>query len=145
MSRKATVQQKEPKDLIALLKEAQTRYGYVPEEVMAELAESLDMPINEVYAIASFYSLIATKPLARNVIRVCKSLPCYLKHSQSIVEALASEIGIKPGEATKDGKFALELTNCMGLCDGAPAMMINSDVHTDLTPAKIKRILGTYK
>lgn len=132
-------------DLMALLKEAQHKFGYVPEEVMAELAESLDIPINEVYGVASFYSLLSIRPLGRNVIRICQSLPCYLKHCQTIIESVEREIGIRPGETTPDGRFSFQLTNCIGLCDRAPAMMINSDAHVDLTPEKISQILKTYK
>ena len=132
-------------DLLGLLKEAQSKFGYVSEQVIAGLAESLDIPINDVYGVASFYSFLATKPLGRNVIRVCKSLPCYLKHSLTIIEGVEKEIGIKPGETTADGRFSFQLTNCIGACDGAPAMMINDEVHVDLTPEKIARILKSYR
>ncbi len=132
-------------DLIVLLKEAQDKSGFVSGEVMAELAESLDIPINDVYGVASFYSFLSTEPLGRNVIRVCKSLPCYLEHCQTIIESVGKEIRIKPGETTPDGRFSFQLTNCIGACDKAPAMMINSDVHVDLTPEKIAQILKTYK
>ena len=146
MSQKeSAVQDKSQGNLIAKLKEAQHKLGYVPEKTMAELAESLDIPVNDVYGVASFYSFISTKPLGRNIIRVCKSLPCYLEHCQTIIESVEKEIGIKPGETTPDGKFSLELTNCIGLCDQAPAMMINDDAHGDLTPEKIKAILKAYK
>jgi len=111
-------------DLIVQLKEAQNKFGYVPEDVIAELAGSLDIPINDIYGVASFYSFLSTKPLGRNVIRICKSLPCYLKNCQTIIESVAKEIGIKPGETTADGRFSFQLTNCIGLCDRAPAMLI---------------------
>ena len=132
-------------DLIVRLKEAQSKFGYVPEEFMVELAESLDIPINEVYGVASFYSFLSIKPLGRNVIRICQSLPCYLKHCQSIIESVEKELGIKPGETTPDGKFSFQLINCIGLCDRAPAMMINNDAHVDLTPEKISQILKSYQ
>lgn len=140
-----TTQHKGQADLIALLKEAQSKFGYVPEEVMAELAESLDIPINDVYGVATFYSFLSAKPLGRNVIRVCQSLPCYLKNYQTIIESVEKEIGIKTGETTPDGRFSLQLTNCIGACDKAPAMMINQDVYGDLTPGKISKILAEYK
>ena len=136
---------KGPEDLLVLLKEAQDKFGYLPEEVMAELAESLDVPINDVYGVASFYSFLCTRPLGRNVIRICKSLPCYLRNCQTIIESVEKEIGIKPGETTPDERFSFQLTNCIGLCDGAPAMMVNDDAHVDLTPAKISQILKNYK
>ncbi len=140
-----STQHKGQEDLLVLLKEAQNKFGYVPEKVIAELARSVDIPINDVYGVASFYSFLSTKPLGRNVIRICKSLPCYLKHCQTIIESVAKEIGIKPGETTPDGRFSFQLTNCIGACDKAPAMMINNAVHVDLTPGKISQILKTYK
>ena len=145
MSQQGTLTQPRGReDLVGLLKEAQSKFGYVPEEVMAELAESLEIPINEVYGVASFYSFLSIKPLGRNVIRVCQSLPCYLKNCQIIIEAVEKELGIKPGETTADGRFSFQLTNCIGLCDQAPAMMINNDAHVDLTPEKISQILKSY-
>ena len=131
--------------LLVLLEEAQLRYGCVSCEYIAELAQSFDMPVSEVYGVASFYSFLTIKPLGRNVIRVCKSIPCYLENSTMIIESLAKILGIKPGGTTEDGKFSLELTNCIGACDVAPAMLINSDVHGSLTPDKIADILRQYK
>ena len=140
-----TFQGKDHENLLVLLKRAQSKFGYVPEEFIVEVAQSLNIPISEVYGVATFYSFLSTEPLGRNVIRICQSLPCYLKNSQMIIKSVEDEIGIKPGETTTDGKFSFELTNCIGACDKAPAMLINHDVHGDLTPAKISQILGEYK
>ncbi len=114
------------------------------EEFITEVAQSLNIPISEVYGVATFYSFLSRKPLGRNVIRICKSLPCYLKNSETIVDAVKAELGITPGDTTADGRFSFELTNCIGACDKAPAMLINGDVHGDLTPGKISQILKTY-
>jgi len=131
--------------LLVLLKEAQNKFGYVPEELMAELAESLGLSISEVYGVATFYSFLSTRPQGRNVISVCKCLPCLFKNSQTIIESVERETGIKPGETTPDGKFSFELTNCIGACDEAPAMMLNDEVHVNLTPEKISQILKACK
>jgi NADH-quinone oxidoreductase E subunit len=139
------IQPRGREELVMVLKEAQSQYGYVPEEVMAKLAKSLNIPIHEVYGVASFYSFLSIKPLGRNVIRICKSVPCYLKHCLTIIETVEKELGIRPGKTTPDGRFSFELTNCLGLCDRAPAMMINNDAHVDLTPEKIAKILKSYK
>ncbi len=135
------IQNKGQEDLLELLREAQNRLGYLSEKTIVKVAKSLDIPISDVYGVATFYSFLSTKPQGRNVIRVCKSLPCFLKNSQMIIKSVEDEIGIKPGETTPDGKFSFQLTNCIGACDKAPAMLINNDVHTDLTPRKISRIL----
>ena len=132
-------------NLLVLLKEAQEKFGFVSEEYISELAQSLDIPASEVYGVSTFYSFLSTRPVGRNVIRICKSLPCYLKNSGMIVESVANELGVKPGETTRDGRFSFELTNCIGACDKSPAMMINDDVHVNLTPDKISQILKNYK
>jgi len=138
---KIPTQDKGQEDLLELLREAQNRSGYLSEKTIVKIAKSLDIPISGVYGVATFYSFLSTKPQGRNVIRVCKSLPCFLKNSQTIIKSVEEELGIKPGETTPDGKFSFQLTNCIGACDKAPAMLINNDVHVDLTPGKISRIL----
>ena len=142
---KTFLQNRDHKNLLVLLEEAQGKFGCVPEEVIAEAAQSLKLSISEVYGVASFYSFLSVKPLGRNVIRVCQSLPCYLKNSQIIIDSVANELGIKPGETAPDGRFSFELTNCIGACDKAPAMLINSDVYSNLTPEKISQILKAYE
>jgi NADH:ubiquinone oxidoreductase subunit E len=142
---RAKPRSQEKRDLLVLLERKQSRSGYLSQGTIAELAAALGLSIGEVYGVASFYSFLSVKPQGRNVIRVCKSLPCYLKNSQAIIEGVRKAIGIKPGETSADGRFSFELTNCIGACDRAPAMMINDDVHVDLTPRKIAQILKAYK
>jgi NADH-quinone oxidoreductase E subunit len=139
------VRDKGQENLLELLKEAQGKFGYLPENIIVELAQSLEIPTSEVYGVATFYSFLATRPQGRNVIRVCKSLPCFLKNSRMIIESVEEELGIGPGGTTPDGSFSLQLTNCIGRCDGAPAMMINNDVHGGLNPEKVALILQAYE
>jgi NADH:ubiquinone oxidoreductase subunit E len=136
-----STQHKSQENLLILLKEAQSRFGYLTQELLAELAQSLGISIGEVYGAATFYAFLSTETQGRNVIRVCKSLPCFLKNSQLIIDSVEQEIGIKPGQTSTDGKFTFQLTNCIGACDRAPAMMINNDVYGDLTPRRISAIL----
>ena len=132
-------------ELLVLLKDLQGRFGYLPGEFLVEIARALGVSVSEVYGVATFYSFISTKPQGRNVIRICKSVPCFLKNSDMIIDSINKQLGINPGETTTDGKFSFELTNCIGACDKAPTMMINHDVHRDLTPEKISKILEEYK
>jgi NADH:ubiquinone oxidoreductase subunit E len=127
--------------LLAKLKEAQHQHGHVSKEFMAETARSLQIPISEVYGVTTFYSFLSTRPLGKYVIRICKSIPCYLKHSEMIIDSVSHLIGIRPGESTPDGKFSFELTNCIGACDMAPAMLLNREVHGHLTVEKIAEII----
>jgi NADH:ubiquinone oxidoreductase subunit E len=134
-----------PQNLLIALKEAQDRYGYLSREFMAELAESLGVPVNDVYGVATFYSFLSPEPLGRHVIRICRSLPCHLKSAEIVIGTIAAELGIEPGQTTPDNRFSFELVNCIGLCDGAPAMLVDEDAHVNLTPEKIKGILQAYK
>ena len=134
---------KDQNNLLLQLEEAQSRLGYLPQELLVELANSLGVSISEVYGVATFYSFLSTEPQGRYVIKVCKSLPCFLKDSQMIINSVEQAIGVKPGETTPDGKFSLQLTNCIGACDKAPAMMINDHVYGDLTQREISQILET--
>jgi NADH:ubiquinone oxidoreductase subunit E len=127
------------------LKRAHAEHAHLSREVMVELSRSLDIPLGEVFGVASFYSFLSTEPRGRNTIRICRSVPCYLKHAEMIVKAVGDEIGIGLGETTQDGRFCFVSTNCIGACDAAPAMLVNSDVHGDLTPNKISRILKSYR
>jgi len=127
--------------LLELLQEEQEKTGHISEQFIELTAKSIGLSISEVYGVATFYHLLSTKPLGRNVIRVCKCDPCYLKSSQLVVETIQEKLGIAPGETTPDGRFSFQLTNCIGACDQAPAMLLNHDLHGYLTPVKIDKIL----
>jgi len=128
-------------DLLALLRDEQKKAGYISEQFIERIAQSMALSIGEVYGVATFYHFLSNRPLGRNVIQVCKSLPCYLKSSQLIVDTIQVELGIAPGQTTADGRFSLQLTNCIGACDQAPAMLLNYDLHGNLTPTRILQIL----
>jgi NADH:ubiquinone oxidoreductase subunit E len=132
-------------ELLSSLKRAHAEHAHLPREVAVEISQSLDIPLGEVFGVASFYSFLSTEPRGRNTIMICRSVPCYLKNSEMIALAVAAEIGIGVGETTKDGRFSFESTNCIGACDAAPAMLVNADVHGDLAPRKISQILKSYR
>ena len=145
MTNKPTAMSKKRKEMLELLQEAQRKTGFLSQEAMAKVAETLNTPKSDVYGVATFYSFLSIKPQGRNIIRICQSLPCHYKNGQTVIDSIARELGIKPGETTADGKYSLTLTNCIGACDKAPAILINDEVHGNLTPAKITQILKTYK
>jgi len=139
MSEKLKVEGRE--HLLAQLQDEQESAGYISEQFIKQTAESLGISISEVYGVATFYHLLSTQPQGRNVILVCKCIPCYFKGSDSVIETIHEKLGIAPGETTQDGKFSLQLTNCIGACDQAPAILLNHDLHCNLTPVKIAQIL----
>jgi NADH:ubiquinone oxidoreductase subunit E len=131
-------------ELLNSLKRAQAEHAHLPREVLLEISQSLQIPLGDAFGVASFYSFLSTESRGRNTVRICRSVPCYLKNSLMIVESVADELGIGPGETTSDCRFSFEMTNCIGACDLAPAMLVNSDVHGDLTPRKIAQVLKSY-
>jgi NADH:ubiquinone oxidoreductase subunit E len=128
-------------DLLALFRNEQEKAGFISEQFIEQLAQEKDLSIGELYGVATFYHFLSTRPSGRNIIRVCQSIPCYLKSSPLVLETLKAKLGIAPGETTPDGMFSLQLTNCIGACDQAPAMLLNYELHGNLTPAKIVQIL----
>lgn len=140
----ASSETRDRETLLEVLKDEQARSGYISESFITETARSLSISESQVYGVATFYSFLSCKPSGRHVIRICKSLPCYLKDAPMIIESVHNEIGILPGEATADGRFSFQLTNCIGACDQAPAMLVNHDVHGNLTPEKISEVLASY-
>jgi len=140
-----TIGERGGENLLERLKDVQEKFGYLQGESMIEVARSLGLQVSEVYGVATFYSFFSTRPQGKYVIRICKSLPCFLKGSGIIIDSIREELGIKSGETTLDGRFSLELTNCIGACDKAPAMMINHIVYGNLTPERFIQILGKYR
>jgi NADH:ubiquinone oxidoreductase subunit E/Pyruvate/2-oxoacid:ferredoxin oxidoreductase delta subunit/ferredoxin len=132
-------------ELLVRLQAAQQKHGYVSADAIGEIAAELEISVSQAYSTASFYSFLSVRPLGRHVIRVCRSLPCCLKDSEMIVGSLRQELGIAPGEMTADGRFSLELTNCIGACDVAPAMLVDDNLHGSLTPDEIVNVLAAYK
>jgi len=131
--------------LMPIMHKAQEIFGYLPEEVQEYIAEELDIPVTDVYGVATFYSQFTLKPKGKYAIGVCLGTACYVKGAQAVLDELAKELGIKPGDTTEDLKFTLEATRCLGACGLAPVMMINDEVYGRLVPSDIKGIVEKYR
>jgi len=132
-------------NLLVLLERVRDVYGYLPDHALTGLAEELDLPVVDVYAAATFYRALPMRPLGKHVIKVCKSVPCYLKNNRPIIDAIEKELGIRPGQTRHDGLFSLQMVNCVGACDKAPAMMIDDTVFGGVTPERVTEILAGYR
>ena len=137
--------QETPGALIPIFHAIQEEYGYLPEQALEQVATALKMPVSRAYGVATFYSMFSVKPRGRYVIRVCSSAPCHVNKAAGILQALEKELGIKLGESTPDGKFALEATECVGACQATPVITINGKPYGDLTPTKIASIIAEYR
>ena len=123
-------------NLLPVLQAVVQEEKYLSERAMIEIAKAFDISSAEVYGTASFYTFLDLKPRGENVIRVCKTITCYMKGKDEIIKAIEEYLNIKIGETTSDGKFSFLTTNCMGWCHKGPAMLINDKVFTELTPQK---------
>jgi len=135
---------RERKNLLPILQGIHLKHHYLSKEAMLEVAKELDLASAEVYGTASFYSFLDTKADGKYKIRVCKSITCDMKGKNELLKTMEDMLKIKLGETTEGKRFSLLETNCLGLCDKGPAMLINEEFYTELTPAKVRKILGEY-
>ena len=130
--------------LMPVLQQAQDVYGYLPIEVQTVIAEGLNLPLEEVYGVVTFYAQFSLFPKGKYKISVCLGTACYVKGSGDLYERLQRELGIAGGECTPDGKFSLEACRCVGACGLAPVLMVNEDVYGKLVPDDIPGVLAKY-
>jgi len=135
---------RERKNLLPILQGIHLEEHYLSKEAMLEVAKQLDLSAAEIYGTASFFSFLDTKADGKYKIRVCKSITCEMSDKASIIKTLEDMLKIKVGETTEGKRFSLLETNCLGLCDQGPAMLINEEYYTKLTPAKVRKIVGEY-
>lgn len=131
--------------LLPILQEIQMKHGYISEFAQQEIANFLDIHPVEVYGVVTFYAFLSRKPQGRYIVKLCQTIACDLAGKKAIARAIERELNIKFGETTPDMKFTLEYINCMGMCDQGPALLINDDVYTHLTPHKTIEIIKSYK
>ena len=135
---------KKRESLLPIMQAVVEREKYLSEYSMIEIARQVDIPAAEVYGTATFYSFIGTKPTGQYIIRICKTITCAMKGKNQVLFAIQDMLKIKLGETTPDKRFSLLETNCLGWCHKAPAMMVNDEVYTVLTPEKVRDILSGY-
>jgi len=129
-----------------ILQELNRSHSYISEDAMMAVSSALSVPRAEVYGVATFYSYFSVKPRGTYVIRICRTISCAKQGDyHPAIAALFSDLGIGFGETTADGVFTLEQTNCMGMCDQGPAMMVNEQVHAKLTESSVRTILNEYR
>ncbi len=134
-------------NLLAILHDLQNlnQRNFLDKEDLRAAAEFLNLPYSMVHGVATFYTMFSLKPRGRHLVRICQSPPCHLMGSSSVSRELIRQLGVGFGETTADGLFTLEMTSCLGVCGVAPAMMVDGDVHGNLTPERIKTILDAKR
>lgn len=131
--------------LMPILQGAQDIYGYLPIEVVEHIAKKLDIPMEEVYGVASFYSQFSLNPKGDVTIAVCLGTACYVKGSGDLIKKISEIIGIEAGSTSADGKYSLEATRCIGACGLAPVLTVNDEVYGRLVVDDIPGIIAKYQ
>lgn len=127
--------------LMPILQEVQRRHFRISEYCMQVIADLLDLHPVEVYSVVSFYSFLDEKPRGQFVIRLCRTITCAMAGKEHVARQLENDLGVAFGQTTADGKFTLQWANCLGMCDQGPALLVNDQIFTRVTPEKVHGIL----
>jgi len=133
---------KDRSSLLPILQAIEKKHNYISNFAQQEVARCLDIHPVEVFSVITFYSFLAHEPKGRNIVRLCQTITCDMVGKKAVASAIERELGITFGETTKDKKFTLEYANCLGMCDQGPAMLVNDQVFSHLTPEKAVEILN---
>ena len=143
MSNIATIE-KHPRErgsLISILQDLQEKHGYLSREGIHEVADYLELPVSKVYGVATFYNQFTLVPPGKYRIQICRGTACHVKGSLNLLEQLELELGVGPGQTTKDRLFTLETVACLGACSIAPVMTVNGEFHGRLDKEKLRAVL----
>ena len=130
---------------IDAMKIVQRHRGWISDESLQDIAQLLQMSLDELDSVATFYNLLYRKPVGRHVVLICDSVSCWIMGYNRLRERLCSKLGVRLGETTADGRFTLLPIVCLGTCDHAPAMMVDEDLHRDLDPDGAEKALENYR
>ena len=131
--------------LIQLLLDIQHEFRWIPNDAIKRISERLKIPYSQIFRVASFYAALSLKPIGRHLVQVCLGTACHVRGSNSVLEELERELGIKNGETTEDMNFTLESVNCLGACALGPIATVNEDYHGQLNGSKVNKMLKKYQ
>ena len=131
--------------LIPILQDIQEQHNYLPEELLRKVADKLEIPLRDVYGVATFYRSFSLTPKGKHIITVCLGTACHVRGGVRIVETISRELGIKPGETTEDLQFTLETVNCLGCCAIGPIIVIDGEYYGEMSSQKAISFLRKYK
>ena len=128
--------------LIQVLQDVHRAYHYLPCEVLAKVAEALDVPLAKVFSVGTFYKAFSLVPQGRTIVRVCTGTACHIRGANRLIEELERQLKIKPGETTEDMGFTIKTVNCVGACAMAPVVIVAETYHGGAEPAKVAKYLA---
>jgi NADH:ubiquinone oxidoreductase subunit E len=131
--------------LISLLQDVQAEFGYLPQDVLIRISQKLDIPLSQVYSVATFFRAFSLKPRGRHLITVCLGTACHVRAGHRLVDKIERDYGIEPGETTEDERFTLETVNCLGCCALGPVVVVDGKYESQMNADKLDRVLKGYK
>lgn len=131
--------------LISLLQDIQAEFNYLPRDVLIQVSQKLDIPLSQVFSVATFFRAFSLKPRGRHLITVCLGTACHVRGGQRLVDKIERDYGIRPGETTEDEKFTLETVNCLGCCALGPVVVVDGKYESQMNADKLDRVLEKYK
>jgi NADH-quinone oxidoreductase subunit E len=136
--------QRDPGMLVSVLQDVQAEYNYLPKEALVAVSQGLDIPLAQVYSVASFFKAFSLKPRGRHLINVCLGTACHVRGAVRILDEIERRLSIKAGETTKDLKYTLETVNCVGACALGPIVIIDGKYSGQMKTDKVKTLLESY-
>ncbi|MDZ7332990.1 MAG: NADH-quinone oxidoreductase subunit NuoE [candidate division KSB1 bacterium] len=130
--------------IISILHEIQAQYNYLPEQPLRYVAQKLNIPLIDIYSIASFYHAFSLKPRGKHLIQCCLGTACHVRGSHRVLDELERRLGIRAGETTPDNQFTLKTVNCLGACALGPIVVVDQDYHGNTRVQKVAAILAKY-
>jgi NADH-quinone oxidoreductase subunit E len=131
--------------LISLLQDVQAEFNYLPQDVLVRISQKLDIPVSQVFSVATFFRAFTLKPRGRHLLTVCLGTACHVRGGQRLVDKLERDYGIKPGETTEDLKFTLETVNCLGCCALGPVVVVDGKYESQMNAAKLDKVIRSCK
>ena len=128
--------------LVSILQDIQTEYRYLPKDVLKQVGQGLAIPMSQVYHVSTFFKAFNLEPRGEHMITVCLGTACHVRGAPSVLDEAKRQLGIEPGENTADMKYALETVNCVGACALGPIVIVDSDYHGQMSPAKVKELFN---
>lgn len=131
--------------MISILQDIQKEYRYLPEDVLKMVARKLELPLIQVYGVATFFKAFSLVPKGKHVLSVCTGTACHVRGASAVLDEVERELSIKAGETTADMQFSLETVNCLGACALGPIVVVDGKYHGKMAPVKVKAALRRYK
>jgi NADH-quinone oxidoreductase subunit E len=130
--------------LVAILQDIQAEYNYLPKAELIKLSKKMDIPLSQIYSMATFFKAFSLKKRGKHVINVCLGTACHVRGSANVLDRVATNLHIQRGETTQDNEFTLETVNCIGACALGPVLTIDGEYYGQMNPEKVDKLLSQF-